>query len=300
MTACVLRAGAAGRHVPRRRGLGRLPVPRPGVRWLARRLDLRCAVSDDARGAGRALPRRHLRAALQRHRGRAASPRPSRSRPTGPTILFLGRHEERKGLEVLLDGAWPSLPADVRVWVGGDGPQSAELRASARPATRGSSGSAGSTTTRSGRRLRGADVFCAPSLRGESFGVVLLEAMAAGAAIVARTCRATASGPDRRRTRLLVPPGDAGALAAALRRVLDDPDRAGRLVAVGRASGPQQLLDGPPRRPLRRALRRVWPPCRRRRRGGAGRTTGPAGSQARGQSPVIVAHRPDRADRASS
>ena len=50
----------------------------------------------------------------------------------GPTIFFLGRHEPRKGLEVLLT-ALSDLPADVHVWVGGDGPQSEELRRALRP-----------------------------------------------------------------------------------------------------------------------------------------------------------------------
>ena len=71
-------------------------------------------------------------------------------------------------------------------------------------------------------RLRGAAVFCAPSLHGESFGVVLIEAMAAGTPVVA-------SGLDGYRNvatdgvdALLVEPGDVDALAAALGTVLDD------------------------------------------------------------------------------
>ena len=102
---------------------------------------------------------------------------------TGPTILFVGRHEERKGLAVLLD-ALRLLPPDVVVWVGGNGPQTEALRARHGGDPR---------IEWLGRlsdedvaaRMRGADVFCAPSLHGESFGVVLLEAMAAGAVVVA-------------------------------------------------------------------------------------------------------------------
>jgi phosphatidylinositol alpha-mannosyltransferase len=82
-------------------------------------------------------------------------------------------------------------------------------------------------------RLRGADVFCAPSLGGESFGIVLLEAMAAGTAIVA------GDNPGYRRVArpdqdaLLVPPGDSEALGLALCRLLDDGDLAERLVTSG-------------------------------------------------------------------
>ena len=56
-------------------------------------------------------------------------------------------------------------------------------------------------------RMRGADVFCAPSLHGESFGVVLLEAMAAGAVVVASEldgyCNVATNGVDA----LMTPPG---------------------------------------------------------------------------------------------
>jgi phosphatidylinositol alpha-mannosyltransferase len=68
--------------------------------------------------------------------------------------------------------------------------------------------------------LAGADVFCAPSLGGESFGVVLLEAMAARCAVVASDIdgyREAAGGHAR-----LVAPGDAPALATALDEALVD------------------------------------------------------------------------------
>ena len=133
---------------------------------------------------------------------------------TGPTICFVGRHEPRKGLEVLLE-ALTLLPPAVQLWVAGDGAQTRELHEATAGDPRviwlGRVNDAGKA-----RRLRGADVFCAPSLGGESFGVVLLEAMAAGVPVVASDLtgyRAVArSGVDA----LLVPPGDAAALAEAL------------------------------------------------------------------------------------
>src|SRR5205823_1095042 len=81
--------------------------------------------------------------------------------------------------------------------------------------------------------LAGADVFCAPSLHGESFGVVLLEAMAARTPIVASNLdgyRCVARGGA---DAVLVTPGDAVALAAALERVLTDGAEAARLTASG-------------------------------------------------------------------
>ena len=82
-------------------------------------------------------------------------------------------------------------------------------------------------------RLKGADVFCAPSLRGESFGIVLLEAMAAGSAVVASDLPGYRNVARPGRDALLVPPGDPVQLAAALRRVLSDPAESARLVAAG-------------------------------------------------------------------
>src|SRR5690606_33421883 len=92
-----------------------------------------------------------------------------------PTIFFCGRHEERKGLAVLLE-AMQQLDPGVRCQVASDGPETARLQAQYAGDPRiewlGRISDAEKIA-----RLRGAAVFCAPSLHGESFGVVLLEAM---------------------------------------------------------------------------------------------------------------------------
>ena len=82
--------------------------------------------------------------------------------------------------------------------------------------------------------MRGATVFCAPSLGGESFGVVLLEAMAADTPIVASAIDGyqNVARPDQEA--LLVPPGDVAELRAGLRRLLDDAELRQTLVAGGR------------------------------------------------------------------
>src|SRR5439155_29603 len=95
---------------------------------------------------------------------------------TAPTVFFVGRHEPRKGLAVLLD-ALRLLPSDVRLWVGGDGPETECLREAHGDDPR-VEWLGRLDDEQVARRLRGADAFCAPSLHGESFGVVLLEAMA--------------------------------------------------------------------------------------------------------------------------
>lgn len=208
----------------------------PIVRWLAAKLDLRCAVSADARDMAMAAVGGTYEVLfngvdLQAY-DRGAPPAPSPR-----TILFLGRHEPRKGLAVLL-GAMGELPADVRLWVAGDGPETEELRRRVAGDPR-IEWLGRLTEAEKVERLRAASVLCAPSLRGESFGVVLLEAMAAGAAVVATSLPGYANVARADRDALLVTPGDVGELAAALRRVLLDRELAARLVASGaeRAAG---------------------------------------------------------------
>ncbi len=154
----------------------------PLTRWLNRRLDLRCAVSEDARN----LAHEHLGGefemmfnGIEVDRFAKAEPWPTEA----PTILFLGRHEERKGLQVLLS-AMAHMPVDCKLWVGGDGPLTEVLMQQHAGDARIEWLGRISDEERAAR-LRGADVFCAPSIRGESFGIVLLEAMAASVPIVA-------------------------------------------------------------------------------------------------------------------
>ena len=158
-------------------------------------------------------------------------------RPEGrQVVLFVGRHEDRKGLSVLL-GAVRHLRDDVVVWVAGDGPQTEELRAQYRHEERIEWLGRVSDDERD-RRMAAADVFCAPSIGGESFGVILLEAMAAGAPVVAGDIdgyRGVAGPLDGRpRAAILSPPGASAALGDALRSVLDDPILASELRAEGR------------------------------------------------------------------
>ena len=85
------------------------------------------------------------------------------------------------------------------------------------------------------RRLAAAEVVCAPSLAGESFGMVLLEAMAAGTVVVASDIEGyrDAAGGDA----VLVPPGDVEALAGALAGVLSGRLALSRPTVTGRRSG---------------------------------------------------------------
>jgi phosphatidylinositol alpha-mannosyltransferase len=211
-----------------------------GVRKLARRLDHRCAVSEDARQmAHDALGGDYtlLFNGIEVDRFAKAEPWPS----DAPTIFFVGRHEPRKGLTVLLE-ALQSLPSDVRVWVAGDGPETAALQS--RYGHDGRIEWLGRIDDQEkAARLRGADVFCAPSLRGESFGVVLLEGMASQTPVVASDLPGYANVARAGADAILVPPGDADALAAALAKVLENPTCAERLVASGRERAEEFSMD---------------------------------------------------------
>lgn len=204
---------------------------KPIVRAAARKLDLRCAVSEEARAMAETHVGGHYELVfngVEVESYRTATPTPT----DGPTILFCGRHEPRKGLTVLLD-AMAHLPSEVRLWVAGEGPETSVLqRRTAGDARISWLGSI--SDVEKAQRLRGADVFCAPSLGGESFGVVLLEAMAAETPVVASDLVGYATVARDGKDAELAPPGDAEALAAAIDRVLGDPDLAHRLVDSGR------------------------------------------------------------------
>ena len=213
---------------------------RPAVRWAAKKLNIRCAVSEDARRtATEALGGTYevLFNGIEVDRFAKADVWPT----DGPTILFLGRHEPRKGLAVLVE-AMEMLPGDVRLWVGSDGPETAELKAR----------TAGDPRIEwlgriddeeKAARLRGADVFCAPSLHGESFGVVLLEAMAAQTAIVASDLPGYRVVARDGFEAILVEPGDVSALATSLKLVLDDRMLADTLIAHGACRASEFSMD---------------------------------------------------------
>lgn len=149
-----------------------------------------------------------------------------------PTIFFVGRHEPRKGLTVLLE-AVDRLPQDIRCWVAGSGPQTTALRTATANDPR-VEWLGRISDAEKASRLRGADVFVAPSLGGESFGVVLLEAMAAGTPVLATDLPGYANVARADIDALLFPAGDSTALAATLNRLLADQRLRRELAEAGR------------------------------------------------------------------
>lgn len=212
---------------------------RPLIAKVAGRLDVRCAVSRDAlETAQAAIPGEFVTLfnGIEIDRFAKATPHPT----DGPTVLFLGRHEERKGLAILL-AALEHLAGDVRIWVASDGPQTDELKARHTDPRIEWLGRV-SDEERSAR-LAGATVACFPSLGGESFGVVLLEAMAARTAIVASDLPGYRNVATPGVDAVLVPPGDPAALAAGITSVLSDGSLAARLEAAGEERAWQFSMD---------------------------------------------------------
>ncbi len=156
----------------------------------------------------------------------------------GKTVLFLGRYDEpRKGVSALLD-ALPKLVQhfpDVELLVVGHGDED-ELRSAA--------GDLGSHLRFLGQvddagkasALRSADVYCAPHIGGESFGIVLVEAMAAGTAVVASDLHAFRRVLRDGEAGRLVLVDDSAALADALVEVLRDDVLRERYVEAGAAA----------------------------------------------------------------
>jgi phosphatidyl-myo-inositol alpha-mannosyltransferase len=164
-----------------------------------------------------------------------ATPLPGYPRPGG-TVGFIGRYDEpRKGITVLLDALAALAPArpDLRLLVAGRG-NAAEFRESLPAALAGRVDLLGQVSEEDkARMLRSVDVYCAPNLGGESFGIILLEAMAAATPIVASDLDAFRRVLDDGRAGVLVPTGAPGPLATAIGALLDDPARRAELARIG-------------------------------------------------------------------
>lgn len=156
-----------------------------------------------------------------------------------PSIVSIARQYKRKNTAVLIR-AMPTVRRavpGVRLRVVGDGPELPHLRALVRSLdlddTVAFIGSVeGVHEIRA--ELSRADVFCLPSLQ-EGFGIVFLEAMAAGLPIVAAECAAVPETAPHGEVSILVAPDDVEELAAALVRLLKDADLRARLAAAGAA-----------------------------------------------------------------
>ena len=230
-----------------------MPLLKPLAALVGRRLQIRVAVSEAARETGLRSGGGDFEVLFNGvDMARFESAAPVRDEQGRPVVLFLGRHEGRKGLNVLLD-AFATLDRPAVLWVAGDGP-GGEMQRRRHPGSDRVHWLGMLSEDEVASRLAGADVLCAPSLHGESFGMVLLEGMAAGCAVVASDIegyRAAAGGHAE-----LVPPDDATRTGPCAR------GRAGRCRRGQRALGARGAQAGDRVRPglvhgrAGRALRR--------------------------------------------
>lgn len=151
--------------------------------------------------------------------------------------LFVGRPDERKGLPVLLrafDALVEHAPARLAV-VGAD--PADVRRILAHPELERHLDLHGKVSgPELWRHLHEADVLCAPSLSGESFGMVLTEAFAAGTPVIASGIAGYSDVVTNHVDGVLVPPGDPQSLAEELQRAHHEPERMRRMAANARES----------------------------------------------------------------
>ncbi len=206
------------------------------------RISARIAVSNEAR---RTLIEHHAGDAVIIPNGvyteafAAAEPIPQwEATDDKPVVVFLGRLDEpRKGLDVFAASSEPVLEKypGARFLVAGRGhgesidalqkryPQNVEVLGEI-------------TDEEKQSLLKGATIYVAPQLGGESFGIVLVEAMAAATTVVASDIAAFVSVLDEGESGVLFRTGDSKALTAALLGQLDNPDANAELARIGQAA----------------------------------------------------------------
>lgn len=215
------------------------PLVRAGVDRLSARLAVSAAaISYHARALG--LPEgafREVPNGVDVGRFADADPLPELADADGERLLFVGRLERRKGLEELVR-AFIHLKATrpgLRLLVVGDGPERARCQSLLPARLRSDALFLGEVSPEDLPRFyASADVFVSPAVGGESFGIVLLEAMAAGLPVVASAIPGYRSvlrdGIEGR----LVPPGDTRALAETVDAVLANAALRGAMSDEGR------------------------------------------------------------------
>jgi phosphatidylinositol alpha-mannosyltransferase len=210
----------------------------PLVRRWNHMLDGRIAVSERARiTVNRYVPDTYtvIPNGINYQAFAEAAPPPEHLRDRKPTILFVGRLEARKGVQVLLrsfKAMKPRIPR-LRLVIVGEGSMDGTLRRWVRE-------HALDDVFFEGFQRRAdlpgyyhcADVFCSPSVENESAPITLLEAMAAGRPVVATEGNGSHIVGSSGETGLVVPPDDPFGLADALERFLEDDALAERVGAA--------------------------------------------------------------------
>ncbi|ODT03904.1 MAG: hypothetical protein ABS52_07405 [Gemmatimonadetes bacterium SCN 70-22] len=238
----------------------------PLLRPVWRRVDRRIAVSQAARHSAKGRLGKGDVTILPNgvEVERFAQATPAHDVPAGRKLLFVGRLEPRKGLPFAMR-AFAQLASrypDLSLIVVGDGPERDAIN-QLPPDVRRRVHLKGKVSYEALPTYhRAADVFISPATGAESFGIVLVEAMAAGLPVVASNIPGYREVARDGRESLLVKPSDADALAEGIAHLLDHPAEAARLGAsgalraldygwdqiIGRLEGVYESLAGVPRR----------------------------------------------------
>jgi len=225
-------------HVHREQGHRLYAAARPWLSRIARRLAARIAVSDPARRTvSRYFPDSYeiVPNGIELDRFDAPLPLPVGLPAPGPMVLTVGRLEPRKGVQHLLR-AMVLVRARVpgaHLVVVGDGPDRAALERAARDASVPVHFVGRVPDATLPAYYQAADIVCAPALGGESFGIVLLEAMACGKPLVASAIEGYTALTGDSGLVAFVPPGESNGIASALIALLEDRERR---ASIGRAS----------------------------------------------------------------
>lgn len=209
------------------------------AKWAASRIEINCAVSEEAaKTAKEALGGEYEilfnGIDLKLFENKV-------ERETKPTIFFVGRHEPRKGLEVLIH-SMAYLPNEVNLWIASEGPETNRLKELAENDKRISWLGTISDSEKI-QRLQECSVLCAPSLRGESFGIVILEAMAARTPVVASSIPGYAKLAREGKDAILTQTGDPIALSDGLRLALFNAKATEQIVLYGRKRAEQFSME---------------------------------------------------------
>jgi phosphatidyl-myo-inositol alpha-mannosyltransferase len=166
-----------------------------------------------------------------------AAPRGPKPASEELRLLFVGRAEERKGLPVLL-AAFQALVEHVpsRLTIVGADPEEISRRVSDPDLMNHIDVLGKVSDSILWRQLGEADLLVAPSLAGESFGMVLIEAMAAGTGVVASAIAGYSDVVTNGVDGILVPPADPQALAEELQLLAHEPERIKSMGEAGRRS----------------------------------------------------------------
>jgi phosphatidylinositol alpha-mannosyltransferase len=166
----------------------------------------------------------------------------SRAEDEPPTILFLGRLEPRKGCGLLLE-AYRRLCDEglkARLVIVGGGAEEPALRRTATEHGLQDVVFAGRLSDAEAlQHYADCDIFCAPAPYGESFGIVIAEAMSAGKPVVAAANPGYSTVLAGEQAGRLTAPGDPGALHRALKELVLDPGLRRRLGEQGKADAAQ-------------------------------------------------------------